>query len=298
MRHPPTPAPRSRPRALVRGLLSLFALLLLVLGVPVLLWQIGTLPDSVPSLEVLLAPDDGTLLLTTMTVAAWGAWLWLTVPVLIEVVAVLIQRTTPRLPGMATGQKLAGFLLGSILLASPAAAAAATPAVAASAPQAADISATVGAAAEGAEVRQALKEETPDAPPSAATALPATLGAEATWWELAEEHLGDGSRYGELQRLNPELPADSVLPVGTVVRVPGDAAAGGPRVQLAAAENPGGGGRRGGHSVGNRRGRARRWREVWRAVRGEQVPSTARRASPPFEPRPHPAGAGDHGPRH
>ncbi|CAM5274540.1 LysM peptidoglycan-binding domain-containing protein OS=Streptomyces rutgersensis OX=53451 GN=F0345_29170 PE=4 SV=1 [Streptomyces diastaticus subsp. diastaticus] len=238
MRQPPTPAPRSRPRALVRGLLSLFALLLLVLGVPVLLWQIGTLPDSVPSLEVLLAPDDGTLLLTTMTVAAWGAWLWLTVPVLIEVVAVLIQRTTPRLPGMATGQKLAGFLLGSILLASPAAAAAATPAIAASAPQAADISATVGAAAEGAEVRQALKEETPDAPPSAATALPATLGAEATWWELAEEHLGDGSRYGELQRLNPELPADSVLPVGTVVRVPGDAAAGGPRVQLAAAENP------------------------------------------------------------
>ncbi|NEE25409.1 LysM peptidoglycan-binding domain-containing protein [Streptomyces sp. SID7982] len=238
MRQPPTPAPRSRPRALVRGLLSLFALLLLVLGVPVLLWQIGTLPDSVPSLEVLLAPDDGTLLLTTMTVAAWGAWLWLTVPVLIEVVAVLIQRTTPRLPGMATGQKLAGFLLGSILLASPAAAAAATPAVAASASQAADISATVGAAAEGAEVRQALKEETADAPPSAATDLPVTLGAEATWWELAEEHLGDGSRYGELQRLNPELPADSVLPVGTVVRVPGDAAAGGPRVQLAAAENP------------------------------------------------------------
>ncbi|MEU3181390.1 LysM peptidoglycan-binding domain-containing protein [Streptomyces albidoflavus] len=237
MRQPP--APRSRPRALVRGLLSLGALLLLVLGVPVLLWQIGTLPDSIPSPAALLAPDDGTLLLTAMTVMAWGAWLWLTVPVLIEVVAVLAQRTTPRLPGMATGQKLAGFLLGSILLASPAAAAAATPAVAASAPQAVDAAAAGGEEREGTKQEKVSEAAAPAAPASATPVEPVALDAEATWWELAEEHLGDGSRYAELQRLNPGLPADSVLPAGTVVQVPGDSiAAGGPRVQLAAAEKP------------------------------------------------------------
>ncbi|TRO57043.1 LysM peptidoglycan-binding domain-containing protein [Streptomyces sp. IB201691-2A2] len=228
---PDSPAPvrrriRSWPRAVVRGLFALVALAALVVGVPVLLLAVGTLPATVPTLdearEVLLSPDDdGSGLLATMTVAAWIAWLWLVVPILIEVVAVMARRTTPQLPGMATGQHLAGFLLGSIVLAMPAAAAsAATPAVAATAPHTPSTD-------------QATSGQQSASAPSAAAEKTAPAGKvqeftveaqDTTWWELAEQLLGDGARYTELQRLNPEAPTTAtVVPQGTTLRVPGHA---------------------------------------------------------------------------
>ncbi|KMS74241.1 hypothetical protein ACM01_15105 [Streptomyces viridochromogenes] len=257
MPHSPTPVrrqDRSWPRAVVRGLFALLALAALVVGVPALLLAVGTLPATVPTLdearEVLLRPDDdGSGLLATMTVAAWIAWLWLTIPVLIEIVAVLARRTTPRLPGMATGQRLAGFLLGSIVLASPAAAAsAATPAVAATAPHAPSTD-QMTSSQQSTPVPTAVTEK------SSATAgrgREFTVGAEdTTWWELAEQLLGDGTRYTELQRLNPEVPTTAtVVPQGTTLRIPGhaevrsEATDSGIRTQLAAstAEAPGEGG--------------------------------------------------------
>ncbi|MEU1273595.1 hypothetical protein [Streptomyces sp. NPDC005799] len=217
---------RSWPRAVAAGLFAFVALAALVVGVPALLLVLGTLPATVPTLAearaVLLSPDgDGSGLLTTMTLAAWIAWLWLVVPVLIEIVAVLARRTTPRLPGMATGQRLAGFLLSSIVLASPAAAAsAATPAVTAT-------STHVPSAG------QATSSQLSTPAPSTATEKTAaagnsrefTVGADdTTWWELAEQLLGDGTRYTELQRLNPEVPTTAtVVPQGTTLRVPGNA---------------------------------------------------------------------------
>ncbi|MGW0825218.1 LysM peptidoglycan-binding domain-containing protein [Streptomyces sp. NPDC002845] len=229
MPHSPTPVrrqDRSWPRAVVRGLFALVALAALVVGVPALLLAVGTLPATVPTLDesrkVLLSPDDdGSGLLTTMTVAAWIAWLWLVIPVLIEVVAVMARRTTPRLPGMATGQRLAGFLLGSILLASPAAAAsAATPAVAATAPH-----------TPATDHATSSPQSTPAPTAAAERTAPTgnvrefTVGAEdTTWWELAEQLLGDGTRYTELQRLNPEVPTTAtVIPQGTTLRVPAHA---------------------------------------------------------------------------
>ncbi|MDW8478462.1 LysM peptidoglycan-binding domain-containing protein [Streptomyces scabiei] len=229
MPHSPTPVrrrDRSWPRTVVRGLFAFVALAALVVGVPALLLAVGTLPATVPTLdkarEVLLSPDDdGSGLLATMTVAAWIAWLWLVVPVLIEIVAVLARRTTPRLPGMATGQRLAGFLLGSIVLASPAAAAsAATPAVAATATH-----------VPSTDHAQSSQPTTPAPAATVERTAPSgvsrefTVGAEdTTWWELAEQLLGDGTRYTELQRLNPEVPTTAtVIPPGTTLRVPGHA---------------------------------------------------------------------------
>ncbi|MDH6604425.1 hypothetical protein M2164_000058, partial [Streptomyces sp. SAI-208] len=195
MPHSPMPAHRrnrSVPRALVRALFALAVLAALVVGVPALLLAVGTLPASLPTLdgarEVLLSPDDdGSGLLTAMTVAAWLAWLWLAVPVLIEILAVLARRTTPRLPGMVTGQRLAGFLLGSLVLASPAAAAsAATPATTATT--------THTPSADPATGTQ------PSTATAAASSREFTVGAEdSTWWELAEQLLGDGTHHTELQ---------------------------------------------------------------------------------------------------
>ncbi|MBZ3906556.1 LysM peptidoglycan-binding domain-containing protein [Streptomyces griseiscabiei] len=225
MPHSPTPVrrrDRSWPRTVARGLFAFAALAALVAGVPALLLAVGTLPATVPTLdkarEVLLSPDDdGSGLLATMTVAAWIAWLWLVVPVLIEIVAVLARRTTPRLPGMATGQRLAGFLLGSIVLASPAAAASASaPAVAATATHVPSTGQATGGPAPTAAAEKMA---------TAGSSRECTVGAEdTTWWELAEQLLGDGTRYTELQRLNPEVPTTAmVVPQGTTLRMPGHA---------------------------------------------------------------------------
>ncbi|MGW4995151.1 LysM peptidoglycan-binding domain-containing protein [Streptomyces mirabilis] len=231
---PHTPIPPRRtvalPLAVVRGLCALAALALLLVGVPWLLLQIGTLPSSVPTgaeaRDALMRPDDGTGLMTLLTVASWIAWLWLTFPVLLEIGAVVARRTTPRLPGMGTGQRLAGFLLGSILLASPAAAAsAATPAIASTAPHAPTTTATA-AGVQTPAPPQTPATEVPRAAAAAAAVGQHTVGeGGSTWWELAEQFLGDGTRYEELQHLDPELSTTAtVLPAGTTLRVPSDAA--------------------------------------------------------------------------
>jgi nucleoid-associated protein YgaU/two-component SAPR family response regulator len=217
------------PLAVVRGLCALAVLALLLVGVPWVLLTIGTLPGTLPSWDTvhqaLMRPDDGSGLMTLLTVAAWITWLWLVIPVLLEIGAVVVRRTTPRLPGMATGQRLAGFLLGSILLASPAAAAsAATPAIAATAPHAPHTSATISV--DENTGRRAAAPTATDAP-SDRHGEQATVLAEhavgqggTTWWDLAEEYLGDGLRYPELQHLNPQLPTDKILPEGTTILVP------------------------------------------------------------------------------
>ncbi|MFJ2397421.1 LysM peptidoglycan-binding domain-containing protein [Streptomyces sp. NPDC087843] len=234
MPHSPTARPRGRLQAAIRIVLGLVALAALVVGVPSVLLFLGTVPAHLPTLagarEALLSQDDsGTSLVATMTLAAWAAWLWLTIPVLIEAVSVLGRRTTPRLPGMATGQRLAGYLITGLLLAAPAATASAA-------------SLTTGPAATAPHAPTAVPSQTSDSAPSdpdtahhahgvaAAATTPAqtsdvaqyTVGAGGTtWWELAEQLLGDGARYPELHSINPDVPAThSLLPEGTTLRSP------------------------------------------------------------------------------
>ncbi|MCX4581067.1 LysM peptidoglycan-binding domain-containing protein [Streptomyces sp. NBC_01571] len=211
-------------------MLSLVALAALVVGVPSVLLWLGTVPAHLPTLadvrEALLSQDDsGTSLVATMTLAAWAAWLWLTIPVLIEAVSVLARRTTPRLPGMATGQRLAGYLITGLLLAAPAAAA-----------SAADLTAGPAATAPHAPTKAAdLNSDSPSAGhhrTGAAAAMTATTSAPetaeytvgaggTTWWELAEQLFGDGARYPELRTINPDVPAtQSLLPEGTTLHIP------------------------------------------------------------------------------
>lgn len=41
-------------------------------------------------------------------------------------------------------------------------------------------------------------------------------------WKLAEEHLGDGARWPELAKLNPEIADPNLVRIGEWVRVPGE----------------------------------------------------------------------------
>ncbi|WP_392507685.1 LysM peptidoglycan-binding domain-containing protein [Naumannella halotolerans] len=96
-------------RRVLRGIGALLVLLLLSIGVPVLLWTIGTLPKL--TLGSLLRPDDGSLLLGLLTLIAWGAWLVFVVTTLVEVGNTLSGRRL-RLPGLALPQRwVAGLVL-------------------------------------------------------------------------------------------------------------------------------------------------------------------------------------------
>jgi nucleoid-associated protein YgaU len=67
-------------------------------------------------------------------------------------------------------------------------------------------------------------------PPTATVAHPTATGKTVRigpdgelLWKLAERVLGDGQRWVDIYRLNPNLNADRPLPAGTEVRLPADA---------------------------------------------------------------------------
>ncbi|MGW1364912.1 LysM peptidoglycan-binding domain-containing protein [Streptomyces chartreusis] len=215
MPHSPT-APSLAVR-LVRAVGSLLALAALLAGVPALLLVAGTLPDHVPSPgeigTVLTAPDSGSGLFTVLTVAAWVLWAWFCCATLVEIASMARHRPTLRVRGFGAPQRLAAFLLGGLLvLPAGTAMAASTPAAAVTAPQLPQqtaISADAAAAA--------AQQSTP-----ASVAYVVNDTAE-TVWSIAEGTLGDGQRFAEIRELNPDLPKTTILPRGTVVRLPSDA---------------------------------------------------------------------------
>ncbi|MET8210348.1 LysM peptidoglycan-binding domain-containing protein [Streptomyces sp. NPDC005373] len=244
----PTPGRPALAVRMLRAAGSLAALLLLLVGVPLVLAWAGTLPSAIPSpadiAEMLVSADDGVqVLFTVLTVAAWLLWLWFVLSVLsvlAELPALLMRRPARRRCPLGAAQRLASFLLGGLLLV-PAgtAVAAASPAQAVSAPI----------------LPQQAAAETPGATAQSASAVSSSSSSPPvhvvgetgeTVWDLAVEYLGAGTRSAEIRQLNPQLPDTAMLPAGTQVTLPADARAphppaaltdtsGASRVQLAAA---------------------------------------------------------------
>ncbi|MFJ9855312.1 LysM peptidoglycan-binding domain-containing protein [Streptomyces sp. NPDC101150] len=221
---PHSPMRRPWPMTLARVTGSLVALAALVVGLPLALLRIGTLPDGVPSLadvgDVLMAPDDGQVLFTAITLVCWVLWAWFIASLLVEAAALLRHRAAPRVRGLAAPQRLAAVLLGGLLVLPSATAIAATPATAV---------AHSATAAPGPSTAHA-----PTPQQATHTGPRHTVGATGeTLWDLAEHYLGDGRRYSELRALNPGLSQTATLPAGTVVNLPADAS--GVHTELAAA---------------------------------------------------------------
>lgn len=216
------PAPhrsQSLIRSLLQALMGLIGLTVMLVGLPVGLLRFGTLPTSLPSpggaWDALLSPDDGTLLLTVLTLIAWACWAAFAASTLIELTALLRRRTARRVRGLGSMQGAAAFLLSSIVLVGvPAAASAATvsPAAAVSAP------ATPGPTT-------AAPTTTHQASTLIETGVKHRIGTGTTWWALAEDQLGDGLRWRDIADLNPDLPASADLPAGTTVVLPANARA-------------------------------------------------------------------------
>ncbi|AJC61996.1 BTAD domain-containing putative transcriptional regulator [Streptomyces sp. 769] len=225
----PPPARRSWPLTVARILGSLIALVSLVVGLPLALLQVGTLPSSLPSPgdigDALTAADDsGQALFTVITLICWALWAWFLASLVVEAAALLRHRRAPRLRGMAAPQRLAAVLLGGLLVLPPATALAATPATAAP---------TATVAASATQVSAASQATVPQQQSPAHTGRTHRVGATGeTVWDIAEQYLGDGRRHTELRALNPHLPQSATLPAGTIVNLPSDAAV---RTELAAA---------------------------------------------------------------
>ncbi|MEU4032266.1 LysM peptidoglycan-binding domain-containing protein [Streptomyces anulatus] len=212
--------PPSRLLLVARALGSFAVLLVLLVGAPWVLLRAGTLPAGVPGLadvgQALTAPDDGSLLVTVFTLVCWLLWAYFAVSLVLEGGSMLRHVRAPRIRGFASGQRLAGVLLGGLLFLPTANAIAATPATAAVA--VVHTPAAAGGDAAGPQVQ------------APASAVPETAGpvhvvgpTGETVWDLAEQYLGDGRRHSDIRALNPGLPTGSVLSEGTRVQLPHDA---------------------------------------------------------------------------
>ncbi|NHA01198.1 hypothetical protein G5V59_18735 [Nocardioides sp. W3-2-3] len=95
------------------GLAAALAVLGIVLGLPALFLAIGAspIPDQAPTLDgiknALLAPDDGTLVLGLFKVIGWVAWAFMTLSLIVEVLARLRRVQAPQAAwsGQAAGRR-------------------------------------------------------------------------------------------------------------------------------------------------------------------------------------------------
>ncbi|MFE5337659.1 LysM peptidoglycan-binding domain-containing protein [Isoptericola sp. NPDC056573] len=106
----------------LKGLLALLLLVGVTVGVPYLLLAVGANPleDGLLSpdtlLSMLTSPDDGSLLMLLLQAAAWVAWVFLAVSIVVELVAQLRGVRAPRLVGLRLPQNAARGLVAAALL--------------------------------------------------------------------------------------------------------------------------------------------------------------------------------------
>ena len=216
--------PRPRHPRLV-GFAALLLLLTLLVGLPAVLLSLGWGP--VPSgldgwWAALTTPDDGHLTLFILKVAAWLVWGILVVTILTEAVAALRGLQPPKLPGLRWSQVPARRLVAAALLlfisvpsaGLDASAAPTAPTPASTAPVASE----PGAAA--ATISPATRTD------AAASVVTHTVRRGETLWSIAEHHLGAGSRYPDIVKLNQSVlqGKPQFLRPGWVLRLPSTAA--------------------------------------------------------------------------
>ena len=216
--------------ASVRATASLAGIVAILVGVPILLWQLGTplLPSRVPSLHealaVFLRPDDGSLLMGTLLVIGVLVWAQLCLSILAELVAALRHRPGLRveLPGLGASRLLASVLVAGVL-----GAGGTGPALAAQ-----PVAAVVAADHRTADHPTADPVIT-DSSPIMGRELPRYVVQERdSLWRIAEARLGDPLRWREIYDLNhavvqPDggrLTEATLLHPGWTLRLPADAA--------------------------------------------------------------------------
>lgn len=187
---------------MARGLAALLVLLALIVGTPFLLLQIGRLPELGAFPAILLAPDNGRVLVWLLTVLGWLAWAAFTASVFLELVALVRgRRWRFQLPGLSGPRGPAALLLVPILGMLPLSAAHAEP----SAPvtQRADQQATT------------LGEL-----PVETAGYRYTVQRGDDLWTLAERFYGDGLAWPHIAAANSIITSPDQLDIGWELILP------------------------------------------------------------------------------
>ena len=235
--------------ARLKGLAALVGLLAVVVGVPWVLVAIGAgpVPDSAPTLDgmwsAVTTPDDGTVFITLFRYAAWLAWLFFVVSLVLELVARAGGREAPRLPGLSLPQGAARALVGTaalLFVAAPVMTSVAAPAGATGSADQAGSTVAASSVAAGAEtgavhastVQTAADADADDRAENEAQSVSETpttdhvVAQGETLWSIAETQLGDGARYPEIVNLNPGTITESHwISPGTTIAIPDESGA-------------------------------------------------------------------------
>lgn len=194
----------TRARTLLSGGAAFLVLAASLVGVPAALVALGgnPLPAHVPSLDqawtALSTPDaSGTLFIAILTIAGWIGWASFAASTLVEVAGAVSTWQPPALPGpMGLTQGSAAVLVGAVI--------AAIAVLGTSSPAAAQTAVTTTAAPTAAATAHDTHHvdntttRGKDSAQSADTREQVTVTSGDTLWEIADEELGDGSRYDEL----------------------------------------------------------------------------------------------------
>lgn len=207
----------------LKGLGALLVLLLLMVGIPAALILFAGNPiPTLPELQQALTGVDfgGTFLLgTILPLIGWGFWASFVFSVLVEARAALNNVTAPQLAGLRPQQALAGALVAAVL-----AIGAGTPATAMTAQP------STNGSSISTQLEDTQLEDTPSQPTDQADARQYTIQTGDTLWGVAEQKLGDGSRWSELaEGLKNRPQADgttmsdpNLIHAGWTVELPGD----------------------------------------------------------------------------
>ena len=208
-----------RAAAALRGLAAMITLLVLVIGLPAVLYRFGgnPVPRRLPSLHqvshTLLQRDSGALFLGIVRDISWIAWALFSLAVVIETLAAVRGRQAPRLR-LGGLQHMAGQLVAvaAMTFSSPAtallAASAGPVAVATVSPHDSAASGTLGQAALAGDAWTGAAGGQPASPPAApqvmsmASYQAVVVRPGDCLWTIAQRYLGDGDLFHEIVTLN------------------------------------------------------------------------------------------------
>ncbi|MGO3089932.1 MAG: LysM peptidoglycan-binding domain-containing protein, partial [Galactobacter sp.] len=185
---------------IIKGLSALIALAVITVGIPAFL--IATTGNPVPGLaeipEALTRPDYGGEVLfgTIFPMLAWLGWAWLSIGILIEMVAAIAKIRIRCIGMFSPSQGLGSVLIGAVVamggavgVIAPANAAPATSEVVQS-------QSVTTATVQGSSSSHTVKAEAPGGVKAV------TVKAGDSLWNLAERHLGDGAKFKQIAELN------------------------------------------------------------------------------------------------
>ena len=207
-------------KARLTGLVACLAIVFLIVGTPFILIATDAVPTpSDFSWSRLTAPDDGTLALVIISGVAWIAWAVMVVTLGTETLARLRGMPALRLPGFTVPQLAAGRLVAVaalLFVSAPIASSSLSTPPAAAALMSVAPAAAPSAASPESSPPVAVQETSPE------PTFSYTVKRGDSLWKIAEEHLGDGTRYNEIVALNQSAlngQPDFINP-GLVLRLP------------------------------------------------------------------------------